>query len=99
MRTEEEIAEKFKIGRSSAKLYLRNYEKMTKKLTDDEMKDADKIINTFDKLKPNTLRTYILSVMRVLELDEEDSSIVRISSLSPTLRTTFPLNIALTMAP
>lgn len=72
MRTEEEIAEKFKIGRSSAKLYLRNYEKISKKLTDDEMKDADKIINTFDKLKPNTLRTYILSVMRVLDLDEEE---------------------------
>jgi len=70
--TEEEIVDRYNVGKSSAKLYLRNYNTLARKLDDDEMKDPAKVLEAVSHLQPNTQRTYLLSMMRVLKLDEDE---------------------------
>jgi hypothetical protein len=70
--TEEEIIKRHKVSKSSAKLYIRNYETLLKKMDEDDMKDPEKVLEVIDNLKPNTQRAYLLSMMRVLKLDEDE---------------------------
>lgn len=70
--TADEIMEKFEVSKASANLYLRNYAKLKKKLSDDEMKHPQKVFEAISNLKPNTQRAYLLSMMRVLVLDDDE---------------------------
>jgi len=65
MSLNEKIQDKYGISRSSAQLYIRNYNTLKKELTDDEMKDVAKLKEAISHIKPATQRTYVMGVMRV----------------------------------
>jgi len=58
--------EKYDIGKSSASLYLRNFEKLKGKMTEEQMKDPQELSKALADLKDSTKRTHIMAVMKVL---------------------------------
>ena len=61
-----DIEKKYGVSKSSANLYLRTFKKMSSKLSEEDLKNPETILEEFEDLKPATKRTYLLSVMRVL---------------------------------
>lgn len=67
----DKIIERYAISKASASLYLRNFTKIETKLTEDEMKDPEKLGEYLKDLKDNTKRTYIMAVIRVLSSQDK----------------------------
>ena len=75
-KTAKEIMDQYGVSKSSADLYIRNFYKLENKMDKEDMKDPKKIIKAISHLKPNTQRAYLLSVMRVLNLDEDERDVI-----------------------
>jgi len=75
-KTVDQIMKEFDVSKSSATLYLCNFKRLENKLSTKDIKNPAKILKAISSLKPNTQRTYLLSVMRVLDLDEDERDII-----------------------
>lgn len=75
-KTAKEIMDEYGVSKSSADLYIRNFYKLENKMDKEDMKDPKKIIKAISHLKPNTQRAYLLSVMRVLNLDDDERDVI-----------------------